>query len=81
ILQAESQRILERVRTHSGDRAPTRLRVVQGKAARAEPGDTTDVKKRQSASHVSETVETSPEARLLSALDRFAKSVKARDGH
>ena len=81
ILQAESHRILERVRTHSGDRAPTRLRVVQGRAARPAAAGKAEVTKPQSASHVSETVETSPEARLLSALDRFARSVKARDGH
>lgn len=81
ILQAESRRILDRIRTFSGDRAPTRLRVVQGQAARRTGPAAREMTKPQSASHVSERVETSPEARLLSALDRFARSVKARDGH
>lgn len=81
ILQAEARRILERIGIHSGDRAPTRLRIVQGRAAPPATAPARDMKKPQSASHVSETVETSPEARLLSALDRFGRSVRAREQH
>jgi hypothetical protein len=79
VLQAESRRILERVRTYSGARAPTRLRIVQGTSARpAAASALADMPPDRS--QVSEGVETSPEARLLSALDRFSRSVKKREG-
>lgn len=89
VIQAEARRILERVKTYAGNQAPTRLRIVQGTSARpATAGSATtsgaaagDMNNRQGASKVSEGVETSPEARLLSALDRFSRSVKARNGH
>lgn len=77
VVQAQSARILERVRQYAGQQAPTRLRVVQG-ASRAAQTDKKHVTAPQSTSQVSETVETSAEARLLSALDRFDKSVKNR---
>ncbi|WP_300545718.1 DciA family protein [Maricaulis sp.] len=80
ILQAESRRILERIATFAGQRAPTRLRIVQGmSAARPAVRPSTRMNTSQSASQLSETVETSPEARLLSALDRFGRAIKARD--
>ncbi|WP_291844835.1 DUF721 domain-containing protein [Maricaulis sp.] len=82
ILQAETRRILERVRTFAGDRAPTRLRILQGQARRPAPGpdDQADVKPMKSPSQVNEGVEQTPEARLLSALNRFEKSVRTREG-
>ena len=84
ILQAESRRILERVRTFAGDRAPTRIRVIHGQARRSAPATPpaaqASVKPMKSSSQVSEGVEQTPEARLLSALNRFEKSVKAREG-
>ncbi|WP_339332803.1 DciA family protein [uncultured Maricaulis sp.] len=84
ILQAESGRILERVRTFAGDRAPTRLRILQGQArkaaAKSETADQALVNPMNSASQVSEGVEQTPEARLQSALNRFEQSVKARQG-
>lgn len=82
ILQAESRRILDRVRTFAGDRAPTRLRVLHGQARRSTPSprDQAVVKPMNSASQVSEGVEQTPETRLLSALNRFEKSVRAREG-
>ena len=82
ILQAESRRILERIRTYSGNQAPTRIRIVQGSAARKtrpQPGDVPQMKVRQSPSQMSEKVETSAEARLLSALKRFGDGVKSRN--
>lgn len=84
ILQAESRRILERVRTFAGDRAPTRLRILQGQASAsfklAKPADQADVKPMKTSSQVNEGVEQTPEARLLSALNRFERAVKAREG-
>ena len=85
IIQAESRRILERVGTFSGKQAPTRIRVIQGSAQSAATGSERASRAKmtqpQSSSQVSETVETSAEARLLSALDRMSRSIKARDGH
>ncbi|WP_138511677.1 DciA family protein [Maricaulis alexandrii] len=85
IIQAESRRILERVGTFSGRQAPTRIRVIQGSAQSAAAGSERASRGKmtqpQSSSQVSETVETSAEARLLSALDRMSRSIKARDGH
>ena len=85
IIQAESRRILERVGTFSGKQAPTRIRVIQasGQAPVTAASETRQRKmtRPQSSSQVSETVETSAEARLLSALDRMSRSIKARDGH
>lgn len=80
VLQAESRRILERVATYSGGRSPTRLRVIQGSMRGAAPAQT-DLTNGQARSQNSDQVETSAEARLLSALKRFDKSVKARGGH
>lgn len=79
ILQAESRRILERIRTHSGDRAPTRLRIVQGQASKPADAPAASVKKLQSSSNTGETEATTPEARLLSALDRFSRAIHRRD--
>lgn len=78
VLQAESRRILERVRLFAGERSPTRLRVLQG-ATRAALPATPKMTKPPSASQVSEGVEQSLETRLLSALDRFGNSVKSRN--
>lgn len=78
VLQAESRRVLERVATFSGRQAPTRIRIVQGTATRRSAPPVASMTGPQSASQVSETVETSPEARLLSALDRFGQSVRNR---
>lgn len=80
VLQAESRRILERVGTYSGGRSPTRLRVIQGSMRATSPGQT-GVTSGQARSQNSDQVETSAEARLLSALKRFDKSVKARGGN
>lgn len=79
VLQAESRRILERVRMFAGERSPTRLRVIQG-ATRAATPPTAKMTKPSSTSKVSEKVEQSLEARLLSALDRFGDTVKSRNG-
>ncbi|WP_339743159.1 DUF721 domain-containing protein [uncultured Maricaulis sp.] len=79
VLQAESRRILERVRLFAGDRAPTRLRVLQG-ATRAPLPAARPTAKPPAAPQVSERVEESLEARLLSALDRYGNSVKGRNG-
>lgn len=78
ILQAESRRILERIRTYAGSGGPTRLRIVQG-AAR-QPMKPTDPKLNnlQPSSQVSEGVEKTAEARLMSALNRFDRSIKSR---
>ena len=81
VLQAESKRILERVALFSGQRAPTRLRVIQGSAVMDKSKPTPVMNTQQSTSQVSETVETSAEARLLSALDRMGRGIKARDEH
>ncbi|MGK0266208.1 MAG: hypothetical protein ACI82N_000452 [Maricaulis sp.] len=78
VLQAESRRILERVRLFAGERAPTRLRVLQG-ATRAPLPAAAKVTKPPSTSKLSEGVEENLEARLLSALDRFGNSVKSRN--
>lgn len=80
VLQAQSQRILERVRQYAGDLAPTRLRVRQGSLAKPSP-ETGRMTEPPSSSQVSERVETTAEARLLSALDRFGQSVKSRSGN
>ena len=80
VLQAESRRILERVSTYAGSRSPTRLRIVQGRM-RAATTTENNVKTGQASSQNSEKVETSAEARLLSALKRFDKSVKSRGGN
>jgi hypothetical protein len=77
IIQAESRRILERVRVYAGAQAPTRIRIVQG-SVRSAPS-AAKVTKAPSSSHVSEGVEQTTEARLLSALDRFGQQVKARN--
>lgn len=79
VLQAESRRILERVRLFAGDRAPTRLRVLQG-ATRAPLPAAGPAAKPSATPQVSERVEESLEARLLSALDRYGNSVKSRNG-
>lgn len=79
VIQAESRRLLERIATYSGRQAPTRIRIVQGGAAK-QAAAPTRVTSAQSESQVSERVENSPEARLLSALDRFERSVKTRNG-
>lgn len=78
VLQAESRRILERVRLFAGERSPTRLRVLQG-ATRAALPATPKMTNSPSASQVSERVEENLETRLLSALDRFGNSVKSRN--
>jgi hypothetical protein len=80
IIQAESRRILERVRTYAGAQAPTRIRIVQGRVhSTPNPSSPAKITKPPSASNVSEGVEQSAEARLLSALDRFGQQVKARN--
>jgi len=79
VLQAESRRILERVRMFAGERSPTRLRVLQGVTRAPLPAAQT-MTKPPSASQVSEKVEENLEVRLLSALDRFGNSVKSRNG-
>lgn len=79
VLQAESRRILERVRLFAGERAPTRLRVLQG-AMRAPLPAASKVTNKPSAPQVSVRVEENLEARLLSALDRYGNSVKSRSG-
>lgn len=78
VLQAESRRILERIRTYSGNQAPTRLRIVQGSSAR-QAAPAPSMKTAQPASQATARAETSPEARLLLALDRFSRSVKKRE--
>ena len=80
VLQAESRRILDRVATYAGAKSPTRLRVVQGRLRPEKPAEN-QMTAVSGTSQNSEKVETSAEARLLSALKRFDKSVKARDGH
>ncbi len=78
VIQAESRRLLDRIKTYAGQQAPTRIRVIQGRARadRApEPGTVTTP---SPSSQVSEGVEQSAEARLLSALNRFDRSVKKR---
>jgi hypothetical protein len=77
VLQAESRRILERVRLFAGDRSPTRLRVIQG-ATRTAAKPAGKMTNSPSGSHVGEKVEQNLEARLLSALDRFGNNVKSR---
>ena len=85
VLQAESRRILERVKLYAGHRAPTRLKVVQGrlgtKTAPATPASataSTQPDTLNSATQVTDGVEETTEARLLSALKRFDRSVQAR---
>lgn len=79
VLQAETPRLLEKIRLFAGDRAPVRLRILQG-SMRPPLKRKTPMTQRQSSSQVSERVEQSPEARLLSALERFGQSVKSRNG-
>ncbi|WP_300556207.1 DUF721 domain-containing protein [Maricaulis sp.] len=89
VLQAESRRILERVKLYAGHRAPTRLKVVQGRLggqdAPKSPGQlqVTPAFPQQPETlnrvkQVTDGVEKSTEARLLSALKRFDRSVQAR---
>lgn len=80
VLQAQSRQILERVRQYAGKLAPTRLRVRQGSAAAVEAAAQPEMTDTPSSSQVSERVEQTPETRLQSALDRFAKSVNSRSG-
>ena len=82
ILQAESRRILDRIRTYSGMHGPTRLRIIQGTARRpagskADPAGA-NLTNSKTSSQVSEGVEQTADARLLSALNRFDRSVKSR---
>ncbi|MHA6288999.1 DciA family protein [Maricaulis sp. CAU 1757] len=85
VLQAESRRLLDRMSSYCGRQAPSRIRIIQGsskaKAGPAGKAGARQMTKPQASSQVSETVETSPETRLLSALDRFGQSVKSRTGH
>ncbi len=78
ILQAESRRILDRIRTFAGQGGPTRLRIIQGAAKRSATAAQTNVNKPKASSQVSEGVEETAEARLMSALNRFDRSVKTR---
>jgi hypothetical protein len=77
IIQAEAKRIVERLRHYAGKQAPTRIRVVQGMMRQAEK-QPTNVTPPPSTSHVSEGVEQTAEARLLSALKRFDRHVQDR---
>jgi len=79
VLQAESRRVLDRVRTYTGAQGPTRIRVIQG-AGRKQNTTAPQMNKQQVSSQVSEGVEQTAEARLLSALKRFDRSVKSRGG-
>lgn len=89
VLQAESRRILERVKLYAGHRAPTRLKVVQGRLggqetpkspgqAQAAPASPQQPETLNRAHQVTDGLEKSTEARLLSALKRFDRSVQAR---
>lgn len=78
ILQAESRRLLERIATYAGSAGPTRIRVIQGRSRSAGRAKAVQITKSQASSQVSEGVEQSDEARLLSALNRFDQSVKNR---
>uniref|UniRef100_UPI00260DC90B DciA family protein n=1 Tax=Maricaulis sp. TaxID=1486257 RepID=UPI00260DC90B len=85
ILQAESRHILERVKLYAGHRAPTRLKVVQGRLgtktpdtdAAAQPARP-DPATLNRAKEMTDGVEQTTEARLLSALKRFDRSVQTR---
>lgn len=89
VLQAESRRILERVKLYAGHRAPTRLKVVQGRLggqetpkspgqSHAAPASPQPPETLNRAHQVTDGLEKSTEARLLSALKRFDRSVQAR---
>lgn len=77
IIQAETRRILERLRSYAGKQAPTRIRVVQGMMRQPEKPPAI-ITPPPSSSHVSEGVEQTAEARLLSALKRFDRHVQDR---
>lgn len=78
VIQAEARRILERVRQFSGRQAPTRIRVVQGQLAAPPDPVQQKITPAQPRSQNSEPVALDAQSRLLSALTRFDKAVKAR---
>jgi len=79
VIQAESRRILDRVAQYAGAKSPTRIRIKQGSARTAATPAPEKMTKPSPTSQVSEGVEKSADDRLLSALDRFGKTVKSRN--
>ena len=85
VIQAEAPRILDRVKLYAGQRAPVRLRVVQG-ASRAPLTKPQAAASRASAAGEADTkamhekVEADAKSRLVSLLDTWGKGVSARKG-
>lgn len=77
VIEAESRRILERVSRFAGRAAPTRIRIKQGRPS--QPPKPAGQNPSDSAAAVREGVETDPQARLHSALEKFGRGVRARD--
>lgn len=77
VIEAESRRILQRVAQFAGKSAPVKIRIRQGRPNR--PAAASAVTPPQKAETVRQGVETDPEARLNSALEKFGRGVRARE--
>jgi len=78
LIEADAPRILERLKTLSGNSAPTRLRVKQGNPRPVGGGKHTSVN-REVKKDMSEGVEIDPDARLSCALKRFERANERRE--
>lgn len=76
VIEAESRRILQRVASFAGRSAPVRIRIRQGRPQKSTPPAAS---RSQNSETVREGVETDPEARLNSALEKFGRGVRTRN--
>ncbi|WP_421785851.1 DciA family protein [Hyphobacterium sp.] len=78
LIEADAPRILERLKTIAGKRAPLKLRIRQGDPAQLQGRAHANVS-RELRRDVQEKVEIDPDARLSSALERFERARRRRE--